>query len=73
MVLGGRLGLKLVLRFREVKMTEKSKGLWKTDMKTATAAKAIGGALLAGGVAGDLWGQDVAMTFANILALLFGM
>lgn len=52
--------------------TEKSTGLWKTDMKTATAVKAVGGALLAGGVAGDMWGQDFAKAIAAIFTALFG-
>ena len=65
-----RLVLKLVLHF-EVNMT-KSSGIWKTDVKTATLVKAIAAALLTGGVAGGLIGQDVADGVVSILSILFG-
>lgn len=53
-------------------MAEKSKGLWKTDMKTATAVKAIGGAAVLGLLAGDIVKPDIAQGIISILSLLFG-
>lgn len=53
-------------------MTEKSKGLWKTDMKTATAVKAIAAALLTGLAAGGVVDTPIAQGVASILQVLFG-
>lgn len=53
-------------------MAEKSTGLWKTDMKTATAVKAIGGAAALGLLAGDFIKPDIAQSIISVLAMLFG-
>lgn len=51
---------------------QKSNGIWKTDVKTATLVKAIAAALLTGGVAGGFVGEPVAAGIASIFNILFG-